>query len=136
MLIDLFSGIGTTTINFSKGLVKAVGIEINEYAVEDAIKNSKINNLDNVFFYKLDANKEFDQIKRLKPDLITVDPPRFGLSKDLIEQIVVSKIPSILYISCNPSSLARDLKIFKDSGYKIENIELYDMFQGQCTWRR
>lgn len=136
VLIDLFSGIGTTTINFSKGLVKAVGIEINEYAVEDAIKNSKINNLDNVFFYKLDANKEFDQIKRLKPDLITVDPPRFGLSKDLIEQIVVSKIPSILYISCNPSSLARDLKIFKDSGYKIENIELYDMFQGQCTWRR
>ena len=103
-----------------------LGIEINESAIKDANENKKINNLDNINFICGDSGKEIDNIN-LKPDVIIVDPPRSGLSKETINNILKFNAKNIIYVSCDPMTLVRDLIILNHK-YAIKEITPFDMF--------
>ena len=110
----------------SKYVKEVTGVEIVEEAVENAKENAKINGIKNATFYLDDARTDLS--KHLKDkDVVFFDPPRKGLSKDLISSIINSEINKIVYISCNPATLARDLTLFKEH-YNISNIYPVDMF--------
>ncbi|MBP3460810.1 MAG: 23S rRNA (uracil(1939)-C(5))-methyltransferase RlmD [Bacilli bacterium] len=124
-VLDLYCGTGTIGIYVSKYVKSVKGIEINKYAVIDANYNKKINNVDNISFECLDASK-VDKIKD-KFDSVIVDPPRSGLDKKTINYLINLKVEKIVYVSCDPVTLARDLEILKDY-YDIKEITPVDMF--------
>lgn len=124
-LTDLFCGIGISTIRLGIGSKDKIGVEIYSNAVEDAKINSKINN-SNAHFYRIDSEKI--DTKYLENRIISVDPPRKGLSEILVKKIIEKSPERLIYISCNPSTLARDLKKFLEVGYKLKFIKGYDMF--------
>lgn len=126
-LLDLYCGSATSSMSINDDHI--VGIEINKNAIKDAKENAKRNGLRDYKFIAKNA-KFIDSnfIKKEKIDAITVDPPRAGLDKDLIKTIAKSDIAKIVYISCNPQTLARDIKRFMDRGYKLEKIKAVDMF--------
>ncbi|WP_457622807.1 class I SAM-dependent RNA methyltransferase [Persephonella sp.] len=126
--VDLFCGVGTLTLPVARYGEKIYGIESNPYAVSDAEYNKKINRLKNVEFLKMDANRSGDFIARLRPDLVVLDPPRNGISKELIKTFSQTEsIEKIIYVSCNPSTLARDLGYLKDR-FSVEKLYMIDMF--------
>ena len=106
-----------------------VGIEINKNAIRDAKENAKRNKLKDYKFIAKNA-KFIDSkfIKKEKIDAVTVDPPRAGLDKEVVKTISNAGIEKIVYISCNPQTLARDIKRFMDRGYEMKNIKAVDMF--------
>lgn len=122
--LDLYSGTGTISLLLSKHFKKVVGIEINKEAVLCANMNKKINNIDNVDFICGDASLE---IKKVKADKLIVDPPRSGLTKEGIEDILKMAPKVMVYISCDPITLARDLKLLGDS-YDVVSVTPVDMF--------
>ena len=124
-VLDLYCGTGTIGIYVSKYVKSVKGIEINKYAVIDANYNKKINNVDNISFECLDASK-VDKIKD-KFDSVIVDPPRSGLDKKAINYLINLKAKKIVYVSCDPVTLARDLEILKDY-YNVKEITPVDMF--------
>ncbi len=125
-VLDLYCGTGTIGIYIADLVDKVIGIEVVSDAIEDARYNKKINNIDNIIF-KL--GKVEDKIKEIdiNIDAIIVDPPRIGLHKKVIEVINKIKPKNIIYISCNPNTLVRDLKLLENA-YNIEHIKPYDMF--------
>ena len=127
IIFDLYSGTGTIAQIMSPVARKVIGIEIVEEAVEKARENAKLNGLDNV---ELIADDVFHGVEALedKPDLIILDPPRDGIHPKSIDKIIDFKPEAFVYISCNPVTLARDLKIFKENGYKIERATCVDQF--------
>lgn len=127
IIFDLYSGTGTIAQMMEGVSKKVIGIEIVEEAVEMAKENMELNKLDNVEFIAADV---FDGVESLpdKPDLIIIDPPRDGIHPKAIHKIIDFNPESFVYISCNPVTLVRDLKVFKDRGYKIEKAKLMDMF--------
>lgn len=124
-VLDLYCGTGTIGIYVSKYVKSVKGIEINKYAVIDANYNKKINNVDNISFECLDASK-VDKIKD-KFDSVIVDPPRSGLDKKTINYLINSQAKKIVYVSCDPVTLARDLELLKDY-YDVQEITPVDMF--------
>ncbi len=129
-LFDLYCGIGTIGIFASPYVNRVYGIEIVKQAIEDAKENSNINNIRNIEFFAGDVEKVFENVLKehnVKPDVIFVDPPRKGLDKHTIENILNIKPEKIVYISCNPASLVRDLKLLEES-YEIKKIQPVDMF--------
>ena len=124
-VLDLYCGTGTIGIYVSKYVKSVKGIEINKYAVIDANYNKKINNVDNISFECLDASK-VDKIKD-KFDSVIVDPPRSGLDKKTINYLINLKAKKLVYVSCDPVTLARDLEILKDY-YDVKEITPVDMF--------
>ena len=126
ILLDLYCGVGVFSVLLSDNCKKAYGIEINENSYSNALENKRINNLNNVNFMLGKVEDNLPKIKE-KVDTIIVDPPRSGLSKTTINQILNIKPKKIIYISCNPMTLARDLKIM-NFNYKIEIIKGFDMF--------
>ena len=126
-LLDLFCGSGISSIALNDDHI--VGIEINKSAIEDAKQNALANNLKDYKFIAKNA-KYIDQkfIKKEKIKAVTVDPPRAGLDKEIIKTLAKTEIENIIYISCNPQTLARDIKRFMDRGYKLEKIKAVDMF--------
>lgn len=126
-LLDLFCGSGISSIALNDDHI--IGIEINKSAIEDAKENALANNLKDYKFIAKNA-KYIDQkfIKKEKIKAVTVDPPRAGLDKEIIKTLTKTKIENIIYISCNPQTLARDIKRFMDRGYKLEKIKAVDMF--------
>lgn len=126
-IFDLFCGTGTIGMFFAKTVSKVYGIELNESAVFSARKNAEKNSLKNIDFLCGDAGRKMAEIKE-KPDIIIIDPPRAGISKKAIEKILELKAPKIIYVSCNPSTLSRDAKIFCGNSYEIERIQPIDMF--------
>ena len=124
-VLDLYCGTGTIGIYVSKYVKSVKGIEINKYAVIDANYNKKINNVDNISFECLDASK-VDKIKD-KYDSVIVDPPRSGLDKKTINYLINLRAKKIVYVSCDPVTLARDLEILKDY-YDVKEITPVDMF--------
>ena len=126
-LLDLYCGIGSTSLYFAKYAKEVIGVEVVKDAVEDAVLNAELNGIDNVKFI---LGKSEDKIsKYLKDvDILVVDPPRKGLDKKVIEEVSKSNIEKIMYISCNPSTLARDVALFKEIGFEIREIKLVDMF--------
>ena len=125
-VLDLYSGIGTISLYLSRYAKHVTGVEIVEDAVKNADENKRLNNIANVDFYLDDASKNFkNYIKGI--DVLIVDPPRKGLSKELINELNSSNIDRIVYVSCNPATLARDLELFKTS-YSFDRIQPVDMF--------
>lgn len=126
-VLDLFCGSATSSIAINDDHV--VGIEINKNAIKDAKENAKENDLKDYKFIAKNANYIDDKfIKKEKIDAIVLDPPRRGLDKEIIKTIAKTKIKKIVYISCNPQTLARDIKRFQENGYKLEKIKGCDMF--------
>ena len=128
--LDLYCGIGTIGIFASKYFKKVYGIEIVEQAIEDAKYNAKINNIENIEFYAGDVEEILPKIiqkEKIKPNVVFVDPPRKGLDKNTIELLKKLEPEKIIYISCNPATLARDLS-FLDEKYEIKNVQPVDMF--------
>ena len=124
-LVDLYCGTGTIGIYLSKYFNSIIGIELNKQAVEDAKENAKINSVNNIEFYAGDVGKIIND--QIKADVIVVDPPRSGLDKRTKDILLKIKANKIVYVSCNPLTLARDIKEL-DSGYKLGDITLVDMF--------
>ena len=127
-MIDAYSGIGTIGLIASKYVNSVVGVEIVKEAIINAQNNAKINNITNAKYYVDDASKFMvNYIKNNNADVVFVDPPRSGLDKKFIEALLVSTPNRIVYVSCDPSSLARDLKLLKEQ-YEIKSIQPVDMF--------
>lgn len=129
ILADLYCGIGTIGIFASKFVKKVYGIEIVESAIRDANENAKLNNVDNIEFIQGDTEEAFDSLLKnnVKPTVVIVDPPRKGLDDKTIENLKKLKLDRLVYVSCNPATLVRDLAKFEES-YKIKSITPVDNF--------
>ncbi len=128
-LLDLYSGIGTTSIYFSENFKKVIGVEVVKDSVKDAKENLKLNDVKNVeFLYGKSEEKIEEILKNNNIDMISVDPPRKGLDKKVVDTIIKSNIKKIVYVSCNGATLTRDLKYFIDAGFKLKKVKLCDMF--------
>ena len=127
IVYDLYSGTGTIAQILSPVAKKIIGIEIVEEAVEKAKENAKLNGLDNVEFVAGDVLKAVDDLTE-KPDLIIIDPPRDGIHPKAINKIIDFNPENFVYVSCNPVTLVRDLKVFMDRGYRVDKVKLMDMF--------
>ena len=106
---------------------KVIGVEIVEEAVEAARVNAELNGLHNCEFIAGDVLKVLDEIEE-KPDMIILDPPRDGVHPKALKKIIAYGIPKLVYISCKPTSLARDLEVFLESGYHVERAVAVDQF--------
>lgn len=129
-VFDLYCGIGTIGICASNRIKKLYGIETIPEAIEDAKKNASINNIENSEFFVGDVEKalpEFISRNHVNADVIFVDPPRKGCDKTAIETILNIEPKKVVYVSCNPATLARDLKVFSTK-YEIKEITPVDMF--------
>ena len=129
VIFDLYSGTGTIAQVLAPVAQKVVGVEIVEEAVEAARENAAMNGLTNCEFISGDVLKVVGSLTD-KPDLIVLDPPRDGIHPKAIEHIINFGVDRIVYVSCKPTSLARDLVIFQDRGYKVEKVKCVDMFPG------
>ncbi len=129
LVFDLYSGTGTIAQMLAPAAKKVVGVEIVPEAVRAAEENARANGLDNCEFIAGDVLRVLDDLEE-KPDLIVLDPPRDGVHPKALKKIIDCNVPKILYISCKPTSLQRDLKILTESGYRAERICCVDMFPG------
>ena len=127
VIYDLYSGTGTIAQLMSPVAEKVYGIEIIEEAVEAARENAKLNNLSNCEFIAGDVLKKLDEVEE-KPDLIILDPPRDGINPKALQKILSYGVNNMVYISCKPTSLARDLEIFRENGYEPIKGCCVDMF--------
>lgn len=131
ILFDLYCGIGTIGIFASKYVKKVYGIEIVEQAVKDAKENAKSNGIKNIEFYAGDVEKVFENLinkKQIYPDSIIVDPPRKGLDKNTIDNMLTIEPKKIVYISCNPATMVRDIKLLEEKYEVGSEIQPVDMF--------
>lgn len=126
-LLDLYSGTGTITTILGKEAKSATGIEIVEEAVKGARENAEDNNLKNIKFYQGDVFQVLKK-EKIQADVIVVDPPREGIGKEAVEKISEFQTDQILYISCNPLTLVKDLEDFTNFGYKIKELRALDQF--------
>ena len=129
-VIDAYCGIGTITLMLAKKAKKIIGIEIVPSAIADAKKNARRNGIDNAEFIEGLSEEELPKLinSGIIPDLLVLDPPRKGCDKKLIDVITASDIPQIIYVSCDPATLARDLALLLPTGYKIKEVHGHDMF--------
>jgi len=132
VVYDLYSGAGTIAIYISKKVKAIYGFESADSAVEDAVTNASINGIKNTSFIKADLYKSFLQIierKNIpKADVIIIDPPRSGMHNNTVSDVININPEKIVYVSCNPATQVRDIKLFTDSGYKLIKIRPVDMF--------
>lgn len=144
--LDLFCGTGTIGLALAKSCKQVFGVELNESAVESARQNAKKNNIKNIEFLCGDVGKLLPHLEKLlnppahrppaeqagtgshPPTLLITDPPRAGIDQKTLLKILALKIPKWIYVSCNPTTLARDLKIAGENGYKLQKIQPVDMF--------
>ena len=129
IVFDLYSGIGITSLLFAKQAKKVYGIDYSEASINDAIENARINNIKNVEFVKGHVEAEMPKLIKsgIKPDLVVMDPPRKGLAKHVIDALIKSLPKQIIYISCNPSTLAKNIAEL-ESKYEVLSIQPIDMF--------
>lgn len=129
-VFDLYSGIGTISLALAKKAKEVIGVEVVEDAVEDAIKNAEINGVKNVKFHVGKAEEVIPELyaKGIKADVVVVDPPRKGCEEELLKTIIEMKPKKVVYVSCKPSTLARDLKILCENGFKLVKVQPVDMF--------
>ena len=127
VIFDLYSGTGTIAQMLAPVAKKVVGVEIVEEAVEAAKVNAELNGLDNCEFIAGDVLKVVDELED-KPDFIVLDPPRDGIHPKAIQKIIDFGVEQMVYISCKPTSLARDLEVFEAAGYKVKRATAVDQF--------
>ena len=129
-LFDLYSGVGTLTLFFAPHVKKAIGIELVDVAVQNARKNAAANGVDHASFVLGDMKDTFNEAllqEHGKPDLLITDPPRAGMHPSVVERLNELQIPKLIYVSCNPSTMARDLDVLGRS-YVTDLIQPVDMF--------
>lgn len=129
-VIDAYSGIGTIGLSFAKKVKDVYGVEVIEAAVRDAEKNAALNNITNVHYVADSAEKAMASWSKrgIKPDVILVDPPRKGLTESFIEASTAMQPRKITYISCAPATMARDVKLYEELGYKLVKVQPVDLF--------
>ncbi|MFG6328435.1 MAG: 23S rRNA (uracil(1939)-C(5))-methyltransferase RlmD [Lachnospiraceae bacterium] len=130
---DLYCGIGTISLFLAQKAARVCGVEIVPQAVEDARENAILNNLDNVEFFSGAAEEvvplQYEKSAgKLKADIVTLDPPRKGCDEKLLQTVAEMQPSRIVYVSCDPATLARDLKYLCGKGYKVEKVQPVDMF--------
>ena len=130
LVLDLYCGVGTITLAMAKAAGKVIGVEVIEQAVEDARQNAIRNGIENAEFFCGDAGKAALDLeeKGIRPDVIVVDPPRKGLNADTIEALDRMSPRRIVYVSCDPATLARDVALLKERGYVLQNAQAADLF--------
>ncbi|KUJ90359.1 MAG: TrmA family RNA methyltransferase [Thermoanaerobacter thermocopriae] len=129
-VIDVYCGIGTISLFAAQKAAFVYGIEAVHQAVEDAKRNAYINGIKNVEFISGDAEKVMPELvdKGVKADVVIIDPPRKGCDTSVLEAVIKMNPKKIVYVSCNPSTLARDLRYLEDNGYKTMEVQPVDMF--------
>ena len=129
-VIDAYCGIGTISLFLSQKAGKVYGVEIVPQAIENAKENAKLNNVDNVEFILGESETVIPELfaKGIKADVIVVDPPRKGCDEKLLDTIARMKPERVVYVSCNPATLARDLKYLTEKGYAVQAVQPVDMF--------
>lgn len=130
LVLDLYCGVGTITLAMAKAAGRVIGVEVVEQAVEDAKENAKRNGCDNAEFFCGDAGKAALSLEEqgIHPDVVVVDPPRKGLNADTIEALTRMAPKRIVYVSCDPATLARDVALLKERGYRLKNAQAADLF--------
>ncbi len=130
LVLDLYCGVGTITLAMAKAAGKVIGVEVVEQAVADARENAKRNGIENAEFFCGDAGKAALSLEEqgIRPDVVVVDPPRKGLNADAIEAMVKMSPRRIVYVSCDPATLARDVALLKAKGYCVKNALAADLF--------
>lgn len=126
--IDMYAGTGTIGMAVSKHAKSVIGVEIVKEAVDNANDNTKMNHLDHCHYICQDATDFAHDHKDDKIDVIFIDPPRKGMTENGIKDTITMQPDKIVYVSCNPKTLSRDLKIFKEYGYQCEYVQPVDMF--------
>ena len=129
VVFDLYSGTGTIAQILAPVAKKVVGVEIVKEAVDAAVENARLNGLTNCEFIADDVLKALDNIEDT-PDLIMLDPPRDGINPKALSKIIDYGVNNIVYISCKPTSLARDLQMLQERGYRVKKACLIDLFPG------
>ncbi len=130
LVLDLYCGVGTITLAMAKAAGKVIGVEVVGQAVEDARENAKRNGIENAEFFCGDAGKAALKLNEqgISPDVVVVDPPRKGLNADTIEALHRMQPQRIVYVSCDPATLARDVALLKEKGYALKNAQAADLF--------
>jgi 23S rRNA (uracil1939-C5)-methyltransferase len=131
-IIDAYCGIGTIGIIASSHVKKVIGVELNRDAVKDAITNAKRNNIKNIYFYNQDAGVFLNQMAEEKQsvDVVFLDPPRSGSTEQFLDSMISMNPKKVIYISCNPETLERDLAYIVKRGYEAKITIPVDMFPG------
>ena len=130
LVLDLYCGVGTITLCMAGAAGKVIGVEVIPQAVEDARDNAGRNGIENAEFFCGDAGEAALALeaKGIKPDVVVVDPPRKGLNADAIEAMARMSPRRIVYVSCDPATLARDVALLKEKGYAVKNAMAADLF--------
>ncbi|MFY9447224.1 MAG: 23S rRNA (uracil(1939)-C(5))-methyltransferase RlmD [Dethiobacteria bacterium] len=133
-VLDLFCGVGTIALVMAGEAGQVVGVEVNDAAVEDARRNARLNGITNAVFRCGDAAAVAEELAEAGEtfDVVVLDPPRKGCEGRLLEKIPELKPQRMVYVSCNPSTLARDLKILAGQGYRAHYVQPVDMFPHTC----
>jgi 23S rRNA (uracil1939-C5)-methyltransferase len=130
-VIDLFCGIGTIALVLGLDAAEVWGVELVEEAVSDAIENAKLNGVDNTSFFAGDVRLVMRELleRSGSPDVVVVDPPRAGLSQKVVRRIIEAEAQRIVYVSCNPTTLAPNARqLVDDGGYVLRTVRPVDMF--------
>lgn len=135
-LLDLYSGIGSIGLSMAKRVKEVIGVEVVEGAVECAEENARINGIENASFFCADASETENIVealervakRKISPDVVILDPPRKGSSPELLDYLANTSLQKIVYVSCNPDTLARDAGILIEKGFKISEVYPFDMF--------
>ena len=129
-VLDLYCGVGTITLAMASAAGKVIGVEVVPQAIEDAKENARRNGIANAEFFCGDAGQAALALEEsgVRPDVITVDPPRKGLNADAIAAIVRMSPRRLVYVSCDPATLARDVALLKEQGYRLQSATACDLF--------
>ena len=129
-VLDAYCGIGTIGITASDKARQVIGVELNRDAVADAIANARLNGIKNCWFTAGDAGEYMEQMVRdgMRPDLVFLDPPRAGSDERFLSSLLRSAPKKVVYVSCDPETLARDLGMLTRGGYRVRKIQPVDMF--------
>ena len=129
-VLDLYCGVGTITLAMAKAAGKVIGVEVVEQAVHDARENAQRNGIENAEFFCADAGQAALELEKqgVRPDVVVVDPPRKGLNSDCIEALHKMSPRRIVYVSCDPATLARDVALLKARGYHLKSAQAVDLF--------
>jgi len=131
IVYDLYCGIGTISLFLAKAAKEVFGVEVVGAAIDDAKQNAKLNNITNVHFYTGLAEEMMPKLYKeegIKADVVVVDPPRKGCTESLLKAIVEMAPEKIIYISCDPGTLSRDVKFLVANDYKLKKVCGVDMF--------
>lgn len=129
-VLDLYCGTGTITLCLAQKAKSVIGVEVIDAAIENAKANAAKNGIENARFFCADAGQAAKKLaaEGTKPDVIVVDPPRKGISADVIEAICEMSPQKVVYVSCDPATLARDVKLLCEKGYRLTHAEAVDLF--------